>query len=260
MRAWSDAAWSINGEHNTCGSVHRRLILMQYLSSRQLFGYSRWTQHSLQQFTFRAVKELYEKYSEGDDYSMTQACMLLSYWSPCYAEPRHNCGDWIQKAFVHAKRAGIDQTTSGAITDRSRLIWICCILRDRALSYAGRRPLHPYSTRPNWIKVDREDFGLEICLPRYSNITQRTETVDAFLVLCRLSEIFADMGEFQERLRPKLQDPEFELGRKDILRISQFDIRIREWIRGFKHFQTGPHAPTILDTKGPYYLWSIVGE
>jgi hypothetical protein len=108
--------------------------------------------------------------------------------------------------------------------------------------------------------VDREDFGLEICLPRYSNITSRTETVDAFLVLCRLSEIFADMGEFQERLRPKLQDPEFELGRKDILRISQFDIRIREWIRGFKHFQTGPHAPTVLDTKGPYYLWSVVGE
>jgi hypothetical protein len=86
------------------------------------------------------------------------------------------------------------------------------------------------------------------------------ETVDAFLVLCRLSEIFADVCELQEKLKPKLLDPEFELGRKNILQISQLDIRIREWLRGFKHWKTGPYSPTLLDSKGVYYLWSIVGE
>jgi len=110
------------------------------------------------------------------------------------------------------------------------------------------------------VRVNREDFGLEICLPRYSDLDSRGELVDAFLMLCRLSETLADITEFEEKMKMKLSDRGFTVGRKEVLQVSQFDIRLREWKRGFSLWKAGPRVATILDSRGSYYLRNVVAE
>jgi hypothetical protein len=191
---------------------------------------------------------------------MTQACMLLSYWSPNYPEGQHICSEWLHRAFCHGKRAGLDQATSEVMTDRSRLIWCCVVVRDRIISFSSRRPLHPMATREHSVRVNREDFGLELCLPRFSDSNTRNEIVDAFLMLCRLSETLSEIMDFERKHRGKLATRKSPITRKDVLQVSQLDIQLREWKRGFKLWKAGPRNATMLDGRGSYYLRNIVAE
>jgi hypothetical protein len=186
--------------------------------------------------------------------------MLLSYFAPCYPEGRQICSQWLDRAFQHAKNAGLDQATSEVMTDRSRLIWCCCIVRDRIISFSSRRLLNPMNTIENWIRVNRQDFGLEICLPRYSDPTSRTELVDSFLMLCRLSESLADIIDLGQHHRRQLSYKEPTITRQDMLHISQLDIRLREWKRIYQTWKTVPHIAPMSDSKGSWYLRTIVAE
>lgn len=189
--------------------------------------------------------------------------MLLSYWSPCYPEPTHICSTWLSKAFTHAKSAGLDQATSEVMTDRSRLVWCSLVIRDRVISFSSRRPLHPLATKENWVRVKREDFGLEICLPRYSSPLERGNLVEGFLLLCRLSETLADIIEFEMKMKRKFVDRGFTVGRKEVLKISQFDIRLREWKRGFQLWKRNGPTTTAAVTehgRGSFYLRNVVAE
>jgi hypothetical protein len=147
------------------------------------------------------------------------------------------------------------------MTDRSRLIFCSVVVRDRILSFSSRRPLHPMATRDKWLRPDREDFGLEICLPRYGDRVARNELVKSFLSLCGLSEILCDMILFeQDRLK---RPSKAEISRQDVLRVSQLDIRLREWKRGFQIWKDGPSvAPLapIHNGKGSMFLRRIVAE
>ncbi|KAF2404411.1 hypothetical protein EJ06DRAFT_203981 [Trichodelitschia bisporula] len=233
------------------------LCASMYLNTNKSYGYGQWTQKKLQIAVFAATKDLYNAASEtGNQTALTQACMLLSYWSPCYQEQAHINSAWLARAFVHAEAAGLREMTSETLTDRSRLIWCCCLVRDRIISYSSRRALNPMSSCTNGVRVSREDFGLEICMPRYSDPDSRNGLVDAFLLLCRLSEILADINEFEQKQR----DGERKVGRKEVLRVSQFDIRLREWKRGFQIWKAGPKNSTIQDSRGSYYLRCVVSE
>jgi hypothetical protein len=219
-----------------------------------------WTQPALQQKIFTTLKDLYQPNSTSDHLFLTQACLLLSYWSPSYQEYTHDIHKWIESAFRHAKEARLDQPTSEALTNRGRLIWACCVVRDRVMSFSSRRPLRKFSTRANWIGVTKEDFGLEICMPRYTDTDVRSHLIDAFLLLCRLSEILADVMEYEHKQRVRYQSKPYRLGTREILQVSQFDVRLREWKRGFKIWKAGPRIGNIIDSRCAYYLRSIVAE
>lgn len=116
------------------------------------------------------------------------------------------------------------------------------------------------ATKENWYRVKREDFGLEVCLPRYSSACERGDLVDAFLFLCRLSEILADIIDFEMGMKKRLKDSRFTIGRKEVLRASQFDVRLREWKRGFQLWREGPRMSAVMDGRVSFYLRNVVAE
>lgn len=116
------------------------------------------------------------------------------------------------------------------------------------------------ATKENWYRVKREDFGLEVCLPRYSSASERVDLVDAFLLLCRLSETLADIIDFEMGMKKKLKDRSFTIGRKEVLEVSQFDIRLREWKRGFQLWKAEPRTGAVVDGRGSFYLRNVVAE
>lgn len=116
------------------------------------------------------------------------------------------------------------------------------------------------ATKENWYRVKREDFGLEVCLPRYSSASERGNLVDAFLLLCRLSEILADIIDFEMGVKRKLKDRRVTIGREEVLKVSQFDVRLREWKRGFQLWKEGPRMGAVVDGRGSFYLRNVVAE
>lgn len=236
------------------------LCASMYLIKGKLYASGKWTQTSLQRTLYNAINEMYQPSSVGDHLTLTQACMLLSYWDASYPESSHHQSEWIDRAFTHARSGGLDQTTSEVLTDRSRLIWACCVVRDRIISFSSRRELQPHSVKQAWIPVTKEDFGLELALPRYADVSARNHLIDAFLLLCQLSETLSEIMEFQQRLKPRIAAGRYSVDKQEILQVSQFDVRLREWKRGFQIWKSGPRVSNIVDSRGAYFLRNVAAE
>ena len=236
------------------------LCSSMYLIKGKLYASGKWTQTSIQQTLYNAIKDMYKESPVGDHLALTQACMLLSYWDASYAEPSHHQTQWMERAFTHARFGGLDQTTSEVLTDRSRLIWASCVVRDRIISFSTRRELLPHSAKEAWIPVTKEDFGLELALPRYADVSARNHLIDAFLLLCQLSQTLAEIMEFQQRLKPRIAVGRYSVDKQEILQVSQYDVRLREWKRGFHMWRSGPRVSGIVDSRGAFYLRSVVAE
>lgn len=82
--------------------------------------------------------------------------------------------------------------------------------------------------------MKREDFGLEVCLPRYSSPLEKGVMVEGFLAVGRLSEILADITDFQRGLKGKMEEGGSRIGKREVLKVSSFDVRLREWKRVFR--------------------------
>jgi len=236
------------------------LCSSMYLIKGKLYASGKWTQTSIQQTLYNALKEMYNESSVGDNLALTQACMLMSYWDASYAEPSHRQSQWMERAFIHARFGGLDQTTSEVLTDRSRLIWASCVVRDRIINFSTRRELLPHSAKEAWIPVTKEDFGLELALPRYADVSARNHLIDAFLLLCQLSQTLAEIMEFQQRLKPRIAAGRYVVDKQEILQVSQYDVRLREWKRGFQMWKSGPRVSNIVDSRGAFFLRSVVAE
>lgn len=234
------------------------LCASMYLIKGKL--YASWTQTSLQQTLYGAIKELYQPSDVGDNLTLTQACILLSYWDASYPEESHRQLEWLERAFLHAKSGGLDQTTSEVLIDRSRLIWACCVVRDRIISFSSRHSLKPHSAKNSWVPVTKEDFGLEVALPRYADASVRNHLIEAFLLLCQLSETIAEIMEFQQKLNLRIAGGGYSVGKQEILQVSQFDVRLREWKRGLQMWKSGARVSNALDSRGAYFLWNVVAE
>lgn len=134
-------------------------------------------------------------------------------------------------------------------------------MRDRILSFNSRQPLSPHSTLETRVQVEREDFGLELPLPRYTNSMARSKVVESFVMMCQLSETLAGIIHFESEQKKKLSEKKTgDITRKDVLRVSQLDIQLREWKRGFKISQPEPRCTPDIDSKGSYYLRNILAE
>ncbi|TLD30031.1 hypothetical protein E2P81_ATG06684 [Venturia nashicola] len=229
-------------------------------------------QHSL----YTTFTTLYDPHTPThSQVNLTQACLLLSYYSPSPSSPSptHSISTWLSKAFTHAKAAGLDQMTSEVMTDRSRLIWCSLIVRERVVSFLAGGMGHPMDTsispsaststctstctsqkrkaKRNEYKVTREDFGLELCLPRFSSPSERGEMVEAFLARARLSEVLADILEFE-------MGRGLRIGRREVLKVSMFDVRLREWKRGWDKAFMGEGRGR--DGRGSFYLTRVIAE
>jgi hypothetical protein len=129
------------------------------------------------------------------------------------------------------------------------------------MSFSSRQPLNSLSSPENRLRVDREDFGLELPLPRYTNSMARSKVVESFLMMCQLSETLADIIQIEGTQKKKLLEKKAGgITRQDVLQVSQLDIQLREWKRGFKISQSEPRITPNLDSRASYYLRNIVAE
>jgi hypothetical protein len=74
---------------------------------------------------------LYHSRHYVDDITLAQAALLLSHWGPKSSEGETN-GIWIDRAFIHANLHRISWIPEKKM---ERLVWVCCLIRGRILSY-----------------------------------------------------------------------------------------------------------------------------
>ena len=164
---------------------------------------------------------------------------MLTFWSPCDTELQVN-SFWLDRAYFHAREAAIwnVQTSAGSPGDRRAIIWWCCLIRDRMLATGMRRPhrLHQVHNVRGMLK--EEDFGLEAFLPSYSSRESKKRMISVFLAFCRLSEIQADLAEYQSHFRFSRQwetttNPGISEAEESPT-VTRFETRLKEWKQVFE--------------------------
>jgi hypothetical protein len=137
----------------------------------------------------------------ADPVILTQISLLLSLWSP--PNPGHqNNSYWLDMAFRHANEATLWESRSD-YTHKScslRVLWWCCVVRDRVLAIGLRRPHRLHKVPSEVAVISEQDFGSEEVAPFYTDIGSKRMEILAFIWLCRLSEIMAAIAAFQNRI------------------------------------------------------------
>ena len=160
--------------------------------------------------------------------------LLLTYWSPFDAEYQVN-NYWTDRAFHHARAIRLwDYQGKTAVTStRYRIIWWCCLLRDRLISIALRRPYRIHEAKSAWPMVSEADFGLELMFPQFATVKTKRTVIDSFIWLCKLSDIMRDIAVFHEQKRFDREWSDNIISRATIIpeasRVSQFDSQLQNW-------------------------------
>jgi hypothetical protein len=147
-------------------------------------------------------QELYHLQLAHDPYVLTQVALLLSLWTPCDPERQVN-SYWVNRAFIHARAANLAHTSKHYITSqpRSRLLWECCLIRDRMLALALRRPERLHEKPQIHYQLSRRDFGREAELPSYTDQYSKNTLLIAFMYFSDLAKIMASVAMILEAVR-----------------------------------------------------------
>ncbi|KAF4630029.1 hypothetical protein G7Y89_g8117 [Cudoniella acicularis] len=175
-----------------------------HLSEAQLQRTPYRSVHEGQEAQFDLVKARYWSQPTSDPVTLTQVCLILSLWSPGASGVQNN-SYWINMAFKHANAGELwksQPATANGRPCRRRLIWWCCIVRDRVLALGMRRPYRLHKAPFEEDLISQLDFGLEARSPSSTVDMQSKQTaILAFIWLCKLSEIMAAIAIFQQRTR-----------------------------------------------------------
>jgi hypothetical protein len=125
--------------------------------------------------------------------ALVQAAIVLTLWSP-YDDSREVNFFWLDEALRQASCAGLETFKEGYL----KVIWWCCIVRSRFMSWGLRRP-RSVNAHPSGPALTRADF-LSDTLPTSVSRWQRIkETGGLFILLCKLSEIMKRVQELHTR-------------------------------------------------------------
>ena len=146
-------------------------------------------------FSFaQAQYHLLEQEKLGQE-ALIQAALLLSYWSP-YDGTREVNGFWSNEATRHAVAGGLPGSRSKS---RGRVIWWCCIMRNRMISTGLRRPTL-LRDQINSRLPEIQDFGEEMTHPRFVSKQAKVYFARAFHLLCVLTSTIAECVQLQHRV------------------------------------------------------------
>ena len=182
---------------------------------------------------FNEVRRLY--HLAGRKYqghvALVQAALLLSHWSP-YDNSTEVNNFWADEAFHHA--------TIGRLHDSQqsyhRVIWWCCIVRNRVLSLALRRPhkLRRYESGP---MITLADFNHRR-FPNGTRLKQRRfRAAEIFISLCKLSMV---MNKIVLMRHPGIRwddwraDQRLDSAHIDLDNIASTDQMMTSWSHGFE--------------------------
>jgi hypothetical protein len=104
---------------------------------------------------------------------------------------------------MNARAAGLHedqpQSTSLVSPGRRRLIWWCCLLRDRLLAFGLRRFQRLYQETPSRPLPTPHDFELKDAQAGPLDISCRLLYIENFIAQCELSQILTRILRFQEQ-------------------------------------------------------------
>ena len=199
----------------------------------------------------------------SDHIVLTQVALMLTYWSPFDNEYKVN-NYWVDQAFHHARAIKLHdfERDSGPTSSRRKIIWWCCLMRDRLVACGLRRAYRIQEVKAVWPVVKQIDFGLEVMFPRFIDTETKHAMIDAFIWLCKLTDIMRDIAVFHETNR---FDREWAGGHASeatvvpsLTRVSQFDGLLRNWKTGYQEaYDYLITTPVPYRCKMPNYILVI---
>ncbi|RDW90444.1 putative Zn(II)2Cys6 transcription factor [Aspergillus mulundensis] len=135
---------------------------------------------------YRRAKRLYESGVEKDRLVISQACLLLT-WYSTDAERSTN-SKWLRIAIRYAKREQahlyhqMPQLGSGRKVSDLKRLWWCCMIRDRIISLGMRRPIQ---ITPDEFDLQLQE-GLSFQDLEEECLSSEVYNPDAKIALCRV--------------------------------------------------------------------------
>lgn len=123
------------------------------------------------------------------------------------------------------------------MSGRRRIIWWCCLLRDRLISVALRRFYRIHEAKSTWPIVTEADFGPEAMFPKFMTVKRKRAVLQSFIWWCSLSDIVRDIAVFQEKKRFDREWSDSLTTEaaivSELAQVSQFDNRLKSWKEGY---------------------------
>ena len=198
-----------------------------------------------------------------DHLSMTKVALIFTYWHPFDSETQVN-NYWVDRAFSHARAIKLwDWKNDGEdSSSRRRIVWWCCLLRDRLVSIGLRRPNRIQEAKSTWPIVDLADFGLEAMFPKFTDVKAKRAVIEAFIWLCKLSDILRDVAVFHEKNYFARSWTGAGMDKDAIMpelnQVSEFDSRLNDWKEGYLEINGDCiRSPRPSASKMPNYVMII---
>jgi hypothetical protein len=169
---------------------------------------------------------------------LTKVALLLTFWSPFDAEHQVN-NYWVDRAFFHARAIKLwdSQGETDIMSGRRRIVWWCCLLRDRLISVALRRFSRIQENKSTWPIITEADFGPEVMFPKFMTVKRKQAVLQSFIWWCSLSDIIRDIAVFQEKKRVDQERSDGLVTEaaviSELAQVSRFDNRLRTWKKGY---------------------------
>ena len=151
------------------------------------------------------------------------------------------------------------QRDVGTLHGRRKLLWWCCIIRERMLALGMQRPYRLHGTakeRPLPVEID---FGLEVIFPKYTSVTVKRELPNVFLLLCKLSIIMEDVAIFQRKAQfTRKWNSDITITLHEVRHVRNLDQAIRSWKEEL--FQVIRNGYSRQKMNPLVYILKIMGE
>ncbi|OAP61719.1 hypothetical protein AYL99_03922 [Fonsecaea erecta] len=206
---------------------------LPHIDEDLLRGGPRCAVKQAQKAVFSSAQTLYHRLewefmgTEG----LAQSALLLSYWSP-YDSTREVNGYWVDEAIRHAVAGGMADLYS---TRRKRIIWWCCMIRNRMISL-GLRRFDRLERRPEGRLPELSDFAEEGSGGHLISLDSKLYFTRVFILLCKLTKIMVDSVRLKYRDYNSTWTLPEDRQAFDILEdIGQLDEKLKIWGVNFAH-------------------------
>ena len=168
---------------------------------------------------------------------LTQLCLIISLWSPGPAGVQNN-SYWLNLAFRHAAAGELWKAKPDVDgrPSRHKLLWWCCLVRDRILALGMRRPYRLHTAASEKYPISHVDFGLEAANPSFVDRHSKNLQIRAFIWLCKLSDVMAAMAIFQQRNRfaQDWSGQNLDSSAQELEEATAFEADLKDWQDSFE--------------------------
>ncbi|KAG4442788.1 hypothetical protein IFR05_001734 [Cadophora sp. M221] len=262
-------------------TVHRRFRGQEELMNQGDFliylsilaaGFAHLTEIQLQRTPYRSIHDgqgaLYDQVKARywaatmiDPVVLTQVALIITLWSPGPPAPtEENNSYWLDIAFKHAYTFKLwdFRKFEAPKFARCRVLWWCCVVRDRHLALILRRPHRLHNITINVDLPSESDFGLEATEPSFVELPSKRLAMLSFTWLCKLSEIMARIANFQRQFRFSLEWNGTVDSYSGFQEVSKLDQQLDQWRGAFENSVSGGSDARKVSFSPPVTLLRII--